>query len=283
MKNFGIPGSGFEYQNLDVNQDGAIEYFITESFLNYFFDKGIYTIAPQLATPNMSLEFINYGDTQLVYVLTTEKGHYTLLVGQPITRFQQVKEEFDNLFLLAEKNPEIVVKPICYYTNNIKEMYISPYIMQSRCVASQESGLGIYIPEPYYRFELFCPQVQYNINISIIANLVRLYDEKIQLGIADCRMGGGDFILEKDWSYSKQDLEAALKYMKLIAARRMINLNFENYLNILRKEFKMNTYYKCIDDRDNSILVNQKSRKAMTDMEIEHGIQLGLKLKHKIL
>ncbi len=280
MGSFGIPSSGFEYQNINNNQDKMNEHLITQKFLKTFFDKDIHNVAPNLVTHNMNLEFINYGDTQLVYVLTTQNGYYTVLVGQPATPFKQVEEEFNNLLMLSEKFPNLVVKPIYYYTNGIREMYISPYIMQARCVAIQEIGWGVYIPEPYYRFEKFSSIEQDFVNTSIIANLVRLYDAENQRGLASCKIGGGDFILEKEWSFNNKSIENTLKYMKLIAARQMINISFQSYIDKLKIEFKLNTYYRNSEDRDTSVLINHKSRVEMTDSEIEKGIKLGLKLRN---
>lgn len=67
--------------------------------------------------------------------------------------------------------------------------------------------------------------------------------------------------------------------MKLIAARELINVSFSQYIELIKKEFLLRTYYENINDRDKSILINHKSRLPMQKEEIEKGIQLGLKLR----
>ena len=56
--------------------------------------------------------------------------------------------------------------------------------------------------------------------------------------------------------------------MKLIAARKLI-----------RKELSKRTYYRTLEERDNSILVNIKNRVPMSNDAIEEGIKLGLSLR----
>lgn len=278
-KKLGIPSSGYEYLNINSKQNRMDEFLKTQEFLARFFLEDIYNVAPEIVTDNMKLEFINYGDTQLVYVLSTLNGYYTLLVGQPGIQLGHVKEEFNILCSLAQNSPQLVVVPEYYYSNKEKEMYIAPYLMQARCIASQDTGWGIYVPEPFYRFEHFSPDEQQLVNTSIIANMIKIYDQEKGLGLASCKIGGGDFILEREWSFKQKDIASTLKHMKLIAARKMISVDFKTYINILQKEFKHNTYYKFFEDRDCSILVNHKSRIPMKDEEIEKGIQLGLKLR----
>ena len=40
------------------------------------------------------------------------------------------------------------------------------------------------------------------------SNLVRLYDEERNLGIGACKIGGGDFILEKSWDKSDKSISS---------------------------------------------------------------------------
>ena len=47
----------------------------------------------KLTLTENEIEFINYGDTELVYVVTTPKSRNTILVGQPITPLGTVKVE----------------------------------------------------------------------------------------------------------------------------------------------------------------------------------------------
>ena len=277
--NLGIPGNGYEYQNLASTQDATDEFFRTQSFLKKVFLERIIVEAPELVDPNMTLQFINYGDTQQVYVLTANGKQWSVLVTQPGTKHGTGKREFDNLRHLATINSDVIVKPEYYFEDNGKELYIAPYIYQARCIASQDHGYGIYVPEPYYRFDTFTPRDREVVNTCMIANLVRLYDDKNNLGIGSCKIGGGDFILDKAWDRSKKDIDDTLKSMRLIAARDMVHMSFDDYLQQLLIEFSERTYYKNIEDRDPNILINHKNRIPMTYGEIGEGIELGKSLK----
>ena len=92
----GIPGNGYEYQNLASTQDATDEFFRTQSFLKKIFLEKIVVEAPELVDPNMTLQFINYGDTQQVYVLTANGKQWSVLVTQPGTKHGTGKREFDN-------------------------------------------------------------------------------------------------------------------------------------------------------------------------------------------
>lgn len=277
--NLGIPGNGFEYQNLTGKQDATKEFFRTQSFLKKIFLERIINEAPELVDPNMSLQFINYGDTQQVYVLTANGKQWSVLVTQPGTKHGIGKCEFDNLRHLSTINSDVIVKPEYYFEDNGKELYIAPYIYQARCIASQDHGYGIYVPEPFYRFDTFTPREREVVNTCMIANLVRLYDDEKEQGLGACKIGGGDFILDKSWDTSTKDIDDTLESMKLIAAREMIPMSFDDYLQQLLIEFSERTYYRNIEDRDPNILINHKNRIPMTFGEIGEGIELGKHLR----
>lgn len=276
----GIPSNGFEYQKLNAMQDPIKEFFVTTDFLNDVFLRQLKDVAPEMISDNMRLEFINYGDTQLVYVFSSGDKKWSVLVGQPATEMGTVKKEYDNLKLLGELFPNEIVTPLHYFSNGSRELYIAPYIYQARCIASQDHGFGIYIPEPYYRFETFDQNTKRNVNICMIANLVRMFNEVDGLGIGSCKIGGGDFILEKSWDSGGKDIENTLKKMKLIAARELVAMSFDDYQKRLLEEFSQRTYYSRYEDRDPNILINHKARVPMKIDEIEKGIQLGLKLRN---
>ena len=280
--NLGIPGNGFEYQNLRPGMDATDEFFKTQGFLRKIFLERIVEEAPELIDPSMRLEFINYGDTQQVYVLTANGKQWSVLVTQPGTEFGTGKKEHDNLRQLATICPEVIVKPEYYFEDNGKELYIAPYIYQARCVASQDHGYGVYVPEPYYRFDTFSPREREVVNTCMIANLVRLYDEEKKQGVGACKIGGGDFILDKSWDYSDKSIDSTLDSMKLIAAREMIPISLADYEQQLLIEFSERTYYKKLEDRDPSILINHKNRLPMTYDEIGDGIELGRQLRKKL-
>jgi hypothetical protein len=185
---------------------------------------------------------------------------------------------------LAKQNPKDIVRPMYYFSDSKiqREMYVAPYLMQARCIASREKeGWGVYVPEPTYRFKAFSEEERKIVNSSMIAKLVKLFDEKRNLGIAACKIGGGDFILEKEWDNEELTYENTLDRMKLIAARKLMPVKLDEYINHIRSEFTKNTYYSSENDRDNTIRINWKSRKPMTEEEIETGIALGLKLRER--
>jgi alcohol dehydrogenase YqhD (iron-dependent ADH family) len=69
------------------------------------------------------VQFINYGKTQLVFVLTVdEERQYTLLVKQPSAEFGTCLNEANNLHYLNNKFGDMVVNPIGYYVENDNEL-----------------------------------------------------------------------------------------------------------------------------------------------------------------
>lgn len=270
----GIPDSDYGYHILKDNQSRNEEVTTTRSFLKSLEEK-----IPSIVTPTSTIEFINYGDTELVYVIKTGTKIDTLLVGQPSTLLGTVKLEYDNLRHLAIKNPSIIVSPTTYISNGKREAYITPYIKQARCIATYDGRYGAYIPEPYYRYEPYNEQDEYLVSTAIVANLIRLYDYDNKLALAECKIGGGDFILEKEYDNEPHIEENILKRMTLIAARKLINIELKDYIELLRKELSRRTYYRTLSERDNSILVNVKNRVPMSPEAIEDGIKLGLSLR----
>ena len=205
----GIPDTDYGYHILRDDQSRNDEVITTRTFL-----KSLPEEIPSIVSPTSTIEFINYGDTELVYVIKTGTNIDTLLVGQPATQLGTVKLEYDNLRHLATKNPSIIVSPTTYISNGKREAYITPYIKQARCIATYDDTYGAYIPEPYYRYEPYTEQDQYLVSKAIIANLIRLYDYDNKLALAECKIGGGDFILEKEYDNEPHTEENILKRMK---------------------------------------------------------------------
>ena len=199
-----------------------------------------------------------------------------MLINQPSVDKSKVKEEYNNLNKLSKD--KIVVKPLYYFESNDKALYITPYIYQARCISAR-SDFGIYVPEPEYHFEVFDDNVRSIVNKVMIANIVKLYNSKENLGLCDVRFTGGDFILEKEWSNEPITIDNTIKRMKLIAARDLKKIPFDEYISLLKKELTLVSYYSDRNYRDNSILISQKQRLPMYKDEIEEGISLGLKLR----
>ncbi len=270
----GIPDSHYQYHILLPNQERRIEVDKTAAFFSEAY-KSLGGLMPKPST----IEFINYGDTELVYVGDLEDKQVTILVGQPSTHMGTVKQEYDNLRSLSKIAPDLVVSPTTYYANQERECFISPYIKQARCIATYDDTYGAYIPDPYYRYEAYSIEDQYLVSKTIVANLIRLYNYDKKLALAECKIGGGDFMLEKAYDEAPHTEENTLRRMKLIAARKLINIELKDYIELLRKELSKRTYYRTLSERDNSILVNIKNRVPMTKEAIEDGITLGLSLR----
>jgi len=268
--NLGINSDGFIYHIINANQDKLIEFEKTNKFL-------IDLINNKFNNPN--IKFINYGDTELVYVIDENGYQRTLLVGQPCTSFGEIKHEYNNLIKLHRNNPDLIICPTHYFNDKNREAYLTPYIKQARCIASQDIGYGSYIPDPYYRFEKYNENDEYIITSVIVANLVKLYNTQEQLALASCKIGGGDFILEKEYDNEPHTIENTLKRMHLIAARKLINIDLKDYLNLLRTELIQRTYYRNIVEKDPNIIINLKNRIPIKEEAVENGITLGLKLR----
>lgn len=119
--NLGIPGNGSKYMKMGYHQDLMKEFLKQNKFLRNVFLERVVDEAPELADPNGKLEFINYGDTQMVYVLTANDKQWAVLVTQPALECGFGKREYDNLQRLAEFCPELIVKPEYYFTDGNKE------------------------------------------------------------------------------------------------------------------------------------------------------------------
>ncbi|MBQ3502207.1 MAG: hypothetical protein IJA72_00890, partial [Clostridia bacterium] len=217
------------------------------------------------------LEFINYGRTEFVYVLTDvhTDEKITILAKQPVVEHGKVKQEVRNLLDLHMID-ENVVAPIDYFSIGSQELYVTPYIDQARCVASYEKW-GMYVPEPHYRFVEFTKVQKKFVNICMIAKLVSYYDFNNNKGVALCKLGGGDFMLKKGWENMEPTTENTLENLLFIAARDKIECSFKEYLDILRTEFSQAT----IDIPESYLKVNIRGRVPMAKNDIELGIQIG--------
>ena len=271
-QNMGIGMLCAAYIFTRADQDVWCEYtkiknFIEVYAINYATKKG-------KSIKDFDLEFINYGRTQLVYVLTDKSNNekVTILAKQPVVEFGKVKQEADYLKNLSKQHKNIVA-PIDYYSDGEQELYVTPYINQARCVAS-DGKWGMYIPEPFYRFEYFTDSQERVVNSCMIAKLVSLYDFEKNQGISSCKLGGGDFMLPKGWENDILTIKNTLDNLYLIAAREMINCSFDDYLNIIRNEFTRAT----INDSQEDLVINIRGRVPMDIQDIESGIELGKKL-----
>lgn len=271
MNNIGIGPLNYAYIEANNDQSKADEYVKIIEFLDKF--KSYYASKNKLEINDLNIKFINYGKTELVYVLTEKNGNrVTLLVKQPAVEFGKIKQETQNLLELQKKDKNVVA-PIDYFQYEQQELYVTPYINQARCIASYSSW-GMYIPEPYYRFEPFSDEQERIVNTCMIAKLISLYNFEEQSGIKSCKLGGGDFMLPKGWENETPSIQNTLENLYLIAAREKIYCTFEEYLSIIRKEFSRITIY----ENQENLIINLRGRVPMQIDEIEHGIELGISL-----
>ena len=267
----GIPNYGPWYFEISKEQNLAEEMIKTHEFIG----SAILNMNDSEFQGKKTIQFINYGDTQLVYVLTINQSRqYTILVNQPQTKYGVGKAEYDNLCQLHNRNKG-VVKPLYYFDDGEKELYVTPYFYQARCIGIDTDKWGIWIPEPNYYFRDFSDKERQIINSSMVAMLVELYDEKRKLGLSECRLDGGDFMLEKGFESLDLTNENILKKMKLIAARKLIQIEFDEYLARIRKELSGEEY----DSKH--VIVGKEIKDPLSPEEIEKGIQLGIENRKK--
>lgn len=259
-----------DYIEINEIQDKNDELKKIERFLNKYVEK--YTEKLNIDKSKIEVEFINYGKTELVYVLNLPNNDkITLLVKQPVVKFGKVKQEAIYLSELKNKD-NMVIAPIDYFEYGDYELYATPYINQARCIASLNSW-GMYVPEPYYRFVPFNEEQEKVVITCMISKLVSLYDFDNNEGICECKLGGGDFMLPKGWELESPTIENTLSNLYLIAAREKINCSFEDYLDIIKEEFSKST----INENQNNLFINKRARVSMRLEDIEAGIELGKK------
>ena len=231
----------------------------------------------ELNGTKFQFQFINYGETQLVYVVTIDNSKkYTILVNQPATEYGVGKTEFINLNRLNQLDPDVVIKPISYFSNNDHELYITPYYYQARCIGVETTNWGIWIPEPDSHFKNFNNDEKRIINSTMVAMLINLYDEENNKGIAKTRLDGGDFMLLKGFEEDNITFENISNHIKLIAARELTSISLDDYIDRIRLELSKN------DLGENELIITgKKLREPLTIEEVETGIELGLALRNK--
>ena len=101
-----------------------------------------------------------------------------------------------------------------------------------------------------------------------------MYDFEKKEGISKCKLGGGDFMLPKNWELEIPKIESTLNQLYLIAARKKVKCSFEDYLELIREEFSRVT---IIEDETN-LVINIRGRVPIDKNTIEKGINLGKQL-----
>lgn len=267
----GIPNYGPWYLETRENQDSSLEMFKINNFIKKIMRVGI----PEFANKTKTVQFINYGSTQVVFVVTiNEEERYTFVINQPAIPFGTGKKEYDNLKLLYEKNKDVVIEPLWYFHDNDREAYVTPYHYKARCIGIDEDKWGMWVPEPSYHFVEYTDEERSLINPSMVANIVRLYDEETECGLSKITLDGGDFMLEYGFEELELNYDNILNNMKLIAARELIEMDFADYIDRLRLELSGN-----LEENKKMYILSKKLASPMTMEEIETGIELGLMLR----
>ena len=239
-ESLGINDADFIYYELDTDQKVLEETIKTYNFFTRDFPNYLKQNYPKYYTKNIKIKFINWGHMEVVYVLDNGKNKYTLLMGQPNLEFGKVKKEYDNLKILsqAQDKDNNIVNPLLYYANhnNHREVYMTPYYYQARCISYLDNELGIYVPEPNYHFEKFNSNQKEIIEKAITAKILSLYNLDTKIGLADFTVSSGDFILEKGFN---DNIDNIFNKMKIIAARNLVNMPLDDYIALIYQNLKL--------------------------------------------
>jgi len=226
----------------------------------------------------VKISFINYGNTELVYTIKFNEGNkFTILINQPQTPVETIRQEFENLKRLFEIDPHHVVEPYVYFSDEWEKhaFYVSEYIDNAICIAhSPDWTPWFYNPLPQYHFETIDSEITKELNKNIIALLVHYYDQEQWMWLGETEISGNDFMLTRDFDLNNR--ETIQNTIKLISARNRIKIGFEEYLNLIRKEFSIGTNRTMDDILNGKIQINHKSIIAMSIDEIEEWIKLWL-------
>lgn len=266
---FNDMGIGFlheGYIEVSNNQNKEEELIKIKEFLSNYLK--YYSIINNIPLETLKLDFINYGKTQLVFVLSSKLKREALLVKQPAARFGIVRDEMDNLIHLNIYDDHVIA-PYSYYSFDEQELYVSEYINKARCIACLDKW-GMYAPDPY-RFIPFSVVQESMVNACMIAKLISYYDFVNEEGLASCHLGGGDFMLNEYFEHRIPVVNTTLNNMYLIAARKKIKVPFNEYIDMIKYEFTKST----ILEDENDIKINIRCRVPMKEKDIENGIILG--------
>ena len=220
----------------------------------------------------VNLAFMNYGNTQLVYLASAGKDKFAVLINQPHTPLGVVKDEFENLRALRRIDERFVVNPLVFVSGRKgHELYVSEYIDNALCIAYFNAH-GVFNPLPVYHFEKFTEDMNSAVDSAMIAMLVRYHSHGRGLGKTES--SGNDFMLTRDFRMG--DTSTVLPNMRLIAARGWIHSSLDEYLKVLREEFLIGTRR---GENDSRMRVNCKSSSPMTSKDIHRGIDIGMELR----
>ena len=257
--NLGIQNYGPWYFYVKENQNNMQEMLKIHIFLSNYI-KDYYKNF-------RSLDFINYGRYELVYVLTlSDDMKYTILVNQPNIEHGLIKQEYDILRKLSTDRH--IIKPISYYSDGENELYVTPYYEQSRCIGVADNSWGVWVPEPRYSFREFNSREKSEITKAMVSILINSYDEEKEMGISKIRLDGGDFMMEKGYEDDISTKNICRK-IKLVAARELINIKLDRYIKYMIDELTT--------EKSTNVVVGRKIKKKLSKVDVVDGILMGLK------
>ncbi len=235
----GIDDFDFIYYELSPEQQPIEEVIKTSEFIEIDFANYLKENYPNYYSKNIKIKFINWGHMEVVYVLDNGHKKYTLLMGQPNLEYGKVKSEYDNLKILS-KNNEDVVSPLLYYGSPgyNREIYMTPYYYQARYISYLDEKLGVYVPEPDYHFEEFNGYKKDIIEEAITAKIISLYNLGTHVGINDFSISSGDFILERGFEDTINNVNSVFNDMKVIAARSLVNMSLDDYIDLIYEKLE---------------------------------------------
>jgi len=288
-----FPGDPFTYLRTEEQDENKVvaDYIDLISTFSLAFDKDIpHSIINQFFNSDstfdesFNISFLNYGNTELVYLLTfPDNSKYIALINQPQTDKEVVLKEYENLKRLFNIDPRHVIETHGFFETEKNSLYITSYLEDALCIANfpiHDKKLGIYVPTPVYHFDEFDDVTSRYVNVARIAHLVNFYDDTAGLGLANVEISGSDFMLAKDTDLA--DPNSILYNMKLLGARNTINVSFDEYISLVRKEFRIATERYHPSVMDGSFKINSHSRMCIDEKVIDAGIQVGLYLReHK--
>ncbi len=226
----------------------------------------------------LQISFMNYGNTELVYLLTINKQKYAILINQPQMNKTVIKNQFQNLHRLHNNDSRFIVNAHSFFENDRYAMYLTEYINNALCVGNEKPNiLGVWNPLPHYHFEEFNKETSDLVNISRIAHIVNLYDDVNQIGISKTQISGNDFMLTQDTDFL--DLQSIIENTRIIGARDSISVPFERYIKLLREEFQVATSRTDHDVLEGRIKINHHSKMPISKDLIDEGIEQGYMLR----
>lgn len=255
-----------------------IEYseFTEEDFIYSFLYNNIYS---EFKNKKFSFKKIKEDTNTVTYLLLVDNTKYVIISSKNDLEYGSLKEEYNNLKNLNRKNKDMVLRPQYYYTDGVRELYVTEYLYNIQRIGSNEGKLAIFSSKDNYEPINLRSYDTNIINTALTYNLVRLYDEKRELAPSKIDISNGDFVYCDDWNLKKINFNDSINFMKLTRSREMIRISFKDYLNALRRDLVNNRFSTT---QSNPTIITKDFSNFMKRDQIETAISLGLKYKRNL-